>query len=399
MDNGWKNRATKFLIAQTISLFGSSIVQYAIIYYITLTTSSGLMMSIASICGYIPQIGISLFAGVWIDRYDRKKLMIISDGVISLATLSIAVLFLMGYKSIWYLFVVLVVRSAGTGIQTPAVNAFIPQIVPKDLLIKVNGINTTLTSLMVFLSPAISGAILSIASIEVTFFIDVITAIIGIGIMFTIKAPRYIFKKSDENINSTIGEIKAGILYIKENKFVKQQIIYLMVVAVLISPSAFLTPLLVSRSFGAGVWRLSVSQMIFSLGAVSGGILVSTWGGFKIRRSTIIFATILYGTMMVGMGLAPIYQVFLIFNFLIGISMPCYNTPINVSLQENVEPNMYGRVFSMVQIASACALPLGIIIFGPMADVVSIQILLVIMGLFVVCYALYSFRCKDFTKI
>ncbi|WP_304340881.1 MFS transporter [Metaclostridioides mangenotii] len=399
MDNGWKNRATKFLIAQTISLFGSSIVQYAIIYYITLTTSSGLMMSIASICGYIPQIGISLFAGVWIDRYDRKKLMIISDGVISLATLSIAVLFLMGYKSIWYLFVVLVVRSAGTGIQTPAVNAFIPQIVPKDLLIKVNGINTTLTSLMVFLSPAISGAILSIASIEVTFFIDVITAIIGIGIMFTIKAPRYIFKKSDENINSTIGEIKAGILYIKENKFVKQQIIYLMVVAVLISPSAFLTPLLVSRSFGAGVWRLSVSQMIFSLGAVSGGILVSTWGGFKNRRITIIFATILYGTMMVGMGLAPIYQVFLIFNFLIGISMPCYNTPINVSLQENVEPNMYGRVFSMVQIASACALPLGIIIFGPMADVVSIQILLVIMGLFVVCYALYSFRCKDFTKI
>ena len=153
-ENNWKTKIILFLTAQTISLFGSSLVQYAIIWYITLTTSSGVMLTISTVCGFLPQIAISLFAGVWIDRYDRKKMIMLSDGIIAIATLVLAILFLTGYKSIWLLFIVLLIRSAGTGVQTPAVNALIPQIVPKEYLMKVNGINSSITSLIMFLSPA-----------------------------------------------------------------------------------------------------------------------------------------------------------------------------------------------------------------------------------------------------
>ncbi len=104
IENNWKTKIILFLTAQTISLFGSSLVQYAIIWYITLTTSSGMMLTISTVCGFLPQIAISLFAGVWIDRYDRKKMIMLSDGVIAIATLVLAVLFLTGYKSIWLLF-------------------------------------------------------------------------------------------------------------------------------------------------------------------------------------------------------------------------------------------------------------------------------------------------------
>lgn len=397
-NNDWKKRITRFLTAQTISMFGSSIVQYAIIWYITLTTSSGIMMTISTICGYVPQIAISLFAGAWLDRYERKKMMILSDAIIAISTLIIAILFLCGYRDIWLLFAVLLIRSAGTGIQTPAVNAFIPEIVPKEHLMRVNGINSTLSSLMTFLSPAISGTILSLTSIEATFFIDVITAIIGISIMFSVKAPKFIKPIADNNNKSLIQDIKIGLTYLKKNTFIRQQIYYLMIVSVLISPSAFLTPLLVNRAFGTEVWKLTISQMTFSLGAVIGGLLIATWGGFRNRRLTIILATICYGLMMIGMGISHIYIMYLIFNFLIGISMPCYNAPVNVLLQENVEPAMQGRVFSIVQIANACALPLGTIIFGTMADIISVQIILIFTGFAVVSFAIFSWKNKRFYK-
>lgn len=390
--DNWKRKTAKFLIAQTISLFGSSLVQYAIIWYITLITASGSIMTIATICGYVPQMIISMFAGVWLDRYSRKKLIIAADSLIACSTGLIAILFLIGYQEIWLLFILLIIRSMGTGVQTPAVNAFLPQIVPKDNLMKVNGINSMLSSITIFLSPAVSGLLLTITSIELTFFIDVITAFIGVGITLTISE---IKKEEEKKIQrNMLQDIKEGMHYLQNHKPIKQQLIYIMIVAVLISPAAFLTPLLVSRAFGQEVWKLTVSQMVFSLGAIAGGALISIWGGFQNRRYTIIAATIFYGMMMIGIGIAPIYGVYLLFNGLIGISMPCYNAPVQVFFQENVEEEMQGRVFGMLQIANACALPSGTVLFGPLADIISVQTILILTGIVVVLYAIKEWKNK-----
>lgn len=162
----WKKDIALFLSAQTVTLLGSSIVQYAIIWYITLTTSSGLMITISTLCGFLPQLIISLFAGVWVDRYNRKYVSMISDAAITLVTLLLAVSFILGYKPLWLIFAVLAVRSFGTGIQTPTVNAIIPQLVPKDRLIKINGINSTLSSLNMLIAPAASGVLYAYFSIE-----------------------------------------------------------------------------------------------------------------------------------------------------------------------------------------------------------------------------------------
>lgn len=374
----WKRKTVSFLSAQTISLFGSSIVQYAIVWYITLSTSSGKMLTISTLCGFLPQIIISLFAGVWIDRYDRKKLIMISDSIIALFTLILAIAFISGYKDIWLVFVVLAVRSAGTGIQTPSVNAILPQIVPSDKLMKINGINSTLSSMIMFISPAISGAILSLVSLEATLFIDVITAIIGITITSTISIQRIYQKHS-----STIQGLKEGYLYLKNNTFIRRLIIFQFLTLLLITPSAFLTPLMVSRTFGSEVWRLTMSEMTYSFGMISGGLLISLWGGFKNRTKTILIATTMYGLIMIFMGLAPIFTLYLICNTLIGIPSPCYNTSITVTIQERVEASMHGRVFSLMQIATSCAFPLGMLLFGPLADYIPVQLLIISCGIIV----------------
>lgn len=378
----WRTSIFRFLTAQTISLFGSALVQYAIIWYITLKTSSGKMLTLSTLCGFLPQIIISLFAGVLIDKYNRKKLIMISDGIIALSTLFLTMAFLIGYDNLWILFAVLAVRSAGAGVQTPSVNAILPQIVPKENLMKINGTNSTLSSMMMFISPAVSGAIMSVASLEVVLLIDVVTAIIGIGITSTVFVTAYAPVMAEKA--SYIGEIKNGFLYLKENKFIKKLLLFQIVVLFLISPSAFLNPLLVSRTFGNEVWRLTIGEMTYSLGMVLGGVLIATWGGFKNKISTTVLAGGLYGVIMLGLSIAPTFGIYLIFNTLIGITSPCYNTPLTVSIQERVEPAMQGRMFSFMQISTSCALPMGMFLFGPLADIFTVQSIFLTAGLMVI---------------
>ena len=392
----WKTAITRFLTAQTISLLGSSLVQYAIIWHITLTTSSGRMLTISTLCGFLPQILISLIAGVWVDRYDRKKLIMFADGAIAVSTLVLALTFLAGYRYTWTLFIVLAVRSVGTGIQTPAVNAIIPQIVPQEHLMRINGINSTLSSLMMFLSPAISGAILSIASLEVTLFIDVITAIIGISITAAIPVAPY--EKKASPTHSSLAELRTGLAYLREHSFVKRLLIYQLAILFLISPSAFLTPLMVSRTFGAEVWRLTASEMTYSLGMILGGLLIASWGGFKQKMKTVMSASALYGLLMIGLGTMPLFVFYLVCNTLIGMTSPCYNAPVTVTLQERVEPHMQGRVFSFMQVATSCALPLGMVVFGPMADLIRVQTLLFSAGILVVCVSAVVWKWQVFKK-
>lgn len=391
----WKNSITRFLTAQTISLFGSSLVQYAIVWYITLTTSSGKMLTISTLCGFLPQILISLFAGVWIDRYDRKKMIMLSDSAIAVSTLLLAIAFLSGHKSVWLLFAALVVRSAGTGIQTPAVNAMIPQIVPQSHFMKINGINSALSSMMMFLSPAASGAILSMAPLEATLFIDVLTAVIGVGITATIRARPY--ERRITPGNTGLKEIKDGFRYLKSNRFIKRLLLFQITILFLVSPSAFLTPLMVSRTFGREVWRLTASEMTYSLGMVLGGILIASWGGFKKRMNTTMAAGAIYGLIMIGLGNAGVFLLYLLLNTAIGVASPCYNVPITVTIQEKVSPGMQGRIFSFMQIATSCALPFGMVVFGPLADVMPVQRLFNAAGLMILILSLAVWNMHYFS--
>lgn len=231
----WKKNVTLFLISQSVSLLGSSLVQYAIIWYITLTTKSGVMMTISTICGFLPQLLISFLGGVWADRYNKKYIIAIADSCIAISTLIVATFFVTGMESIWMLFIVLAIRSFGAGVQTPTVNAIIPNLVPQDKLMRVNGINTTIQSIMLILSPAAAGAIMPIIPIGYILFIDVVTAIIGVGIF--VIGVRYQHIRNEKNMKQGyFTSIMEGIKYVKNHQFIKRFLLYYIVISVLIAP-------------------------------------------------------------------------------------------------------------------------------------------------------------------
>lgn len=396
MKNNWKQKAGLFLSSQAISLFGSSLVQYAIIWHITLETKSGVMTTLATLCGFIPQVLISLFAGVWADRYNKKMMIILADGAIACSTLIIAILFLLNMNSMWLLFLVLIIRSFGSGIQTPTTTSFIPEIVPEDKLMRVNGINSTMQSVMLILSPAASGALMSSVELEYIFFIDVVTALIGISIFSFVKVD---YQKKTTQKTDYFASIKEGIRYTKNHKLVSHLLIYLMLANILMAPLAILTPLLVTRSFGAEPWYLTLNEIVFFVGNIIGGILISSWGGFKNRFYTIGLGCFLCGVLAVLMGLPSPFALYLVFMGLCGVTMPLFNTPFITLFQEKVDPDKQGRVFSLISVISGSVMPLAMVVFGPLADYVKIEYILIVTGVLFIIGTLVFIKDKALKKL
>lgn len=390
----WKKNIILFLSSQAISLFGSSLVQYAIMWYITLNTQSGIMMTLYIICGFIPTFLLSPVAGVWADRYNRKKLIILADAMIAVATLILAIIFLMGYNATWLLFLMAAIRAVGAGIQTPAVGAILPQIVPSDNLTRINGINGSIQAVIMFVSPMVSAALLTMASIEMIFFIDVITAFLAIMTLLTLLKIPVHEKAADVQKTSYFNDFKEGLTYIKEHDFLKKFFMFFAFFFILMAPAAFLTPLQVTRSFGIEVWRLTAIEIAFSVGMMAGGGIIAAWGGFTNRVHTMAFASIVMGACTLFLGIVPNFWVYLIFMALFGIAMPIFNTPTMVLVQEKVDENYLGRIFGVFGMISTSMMPMGMLIFGPIADVIRIEWILVGTGLFMIILTMFLARSR-----
>ncbi len=378
-DNGssWKKETALFLISQSVSLFGSSVVSFSVIWYITLETSSGVWVMLFTICSLLPQVLISLWAGVWADRYNRKHLIMLADGFIALATLGLAIAFWAGYQKMELLLAVSFIRSIGAGIQTPAVNALFPQIVPQEKLTKVQGINQTLNSILMLISPAVGGIVLGSMDISRAFMLDVVTASSAIAVLCFIPVQRI---AQTGEVASVFTELRRGISYALGHRLLKRILICFGVSFFLITPAAVLTPLLVERSFGGDVWRLTANEMVWTVGSLVGGVFVSLKGEFKNKIGTVALCLVAFGVSFTLLGIANSFTIYLLIMGAAGFFMPVIATVQTVLLQENVEAAMMGRVFSLVQIVTGSAMPVAILLFGPLADIVPIGLILLVSG-------------------
>lgn len=399
MQQNWKRNIILFITSQTISLFGSSLVQYAIMWYITLETQSGIMMTLFIICGFLPVFFLSPFAGVWADRYNRKLLIVLSDTMIAAVTLILAVLFIMGYKEMWLLFTISAIRGLGQAVQMPAVSAMIPQIVPGDKLMKVNGINSSIQSFIMLASPIASGALLSVASIEIIFFIDLSTAFLAVlTLLLFLHIPVHA-KALEKQKVSYYNDLREGFRYIGNHGYVKKIFIFCGIFFVLAAPMAFLTPLQVARSFGSDVWRLTMIEITFSIGMMAGGILMASWGGFRNKIYTMVMAFLIMGVGTAALGIIPMFWLYTVVMGIVGLSMPMMNTPFTVLLQQKVEEEFLGRIFGVLSMISSSMMPLGMLVFGPLSDMIKIEWLLIGTGILMVIETLFLISNKALIEV
>lgn len=384
-----------FLISQCITLFGSTLVQMAIVWYVTIQTSSGVWVAAFTVCSYLPQFLISFVAGVWADRHSRKKLIIGADSLIALVTfLMVLAIPHITDKTVVLggLLVMSVIRSFGAGIQTPAVNAVIPQLVPEDQIMRFNGINATMQSVVQFAAPAAAGVLLTINTLSSTLIIDTATAIVGIGLLSAVIIPKQAIQNKG---TSVFIDMKIGIKYTLSDKLIGKVLTVYGLFIFLCVPAGFLSQLFVSRVYGETYWYLTAVELAGFIGMVAGGILMSIWGGFKSRVTTMSVGLIAFGSLAIGMGLSKQFALYLTLMIIYGVAITMVQTATTTLIQEKAEMSMQGRVFGLLGAMYSGFLPVGMAIFGPMADEISLQWIMIGSGIALIALSIFVGTNKE----
>ncbi|HUX40049.1 MAG TPA: MFS transporter [Rectinemataceae bacterium] len=390
----WKRDIAIFLSSQTISLFGSSLVQYAIVWHITLATKSGLMMTAMILFGFLPLLFLSPFAGVVADRHDRRMVIVLADAAIALVTLALALVYRAGNEAIWLLLVASAIRAAGQAFHGPAVGAILPQIVPTESLVRINALNGSIQSTLMLLSPMVAGVLLSFLPLHFIFFIDVGTAAIAITVLLVfLKIPPHA-KATEPASTGYFEDMGLGFSYVRGHRYLVGLFSYTAILFFLITPSAFLTPLQAARTYGPEVWRLTGIEVAFSLGMTIGGGLLALKGGLRNRMATVIASNLAMAVCAFLLGLAPPFWLYLGVMGLFGVAMPYFNTPFAVMIQEHVESDYLGRVYSVLAMIQTSVMPLAMLAFGPLGDLIKIEWLLLATGALMLLSGLLRLRSR-----
>ena len=176
----WKKSFITIYSGQAFSLLGSAAVQFAIIWWLTEKTESAFILTLATIFAFLPNILFGTFAGVWIDRYNRKTVMIAADALVAASSALLGIIFLIWEEPFpWIIFVFLFIRGIGNTFHAPAMQAAIPMFVPAEMLTKAGGWGNLIISVSTMLGPALGAGLMSVFSVASVMLVDVIGAIIA----------------------------------------------------------------------------------------------------------------------------------------------------------------------------------------------------------------------------
>ena len=372
-NENWTVRFFTLWTGQALSLLGSQLVQFAIIWHLTKTTNSATTLAFASMMGLLPQVLLSPFIGTWVDRGNRRLILMFADGTVAFATFILAILFALGLAQIWHIYLVLLVRAIAGGFHQSAFGASVVLLVPKEQLARVQGFNQALYGGMSIISAPLGAYLLAILPMQGILGFDVSTALIAIGIVFFTQIPQ-----PDRGGSATFTfwqDFAAGYRYIVAWRGLVIILVLARVINFFFSATEPLTPLLITNHFNGGASQLGLWLSLFAVGTLVGGLILGVWGGFKRKIVTALTGLILMGLLTIGIGIIPsnLFFVGLIINTAFGLCLPIINGSIGATLQSSITPDMQGRVFAFIQSAAMLVSPIALIIAGPFADRFGIQ--------------------------
>jgi len=391
----WAKKYFTIFAGQSLSIFGSGLVQFALVWYLTKQTGSATVLATATLAAILPETLLSPLVGALVDRWNRRVVMIAADLSIAAATIVLAVLFATGTIQIWHIYVILMARSVGGIFHYSAMNASTALLVPSGQLQRVSGINQTLRAAINIVSPPTGALLLGILPMQGILFIDVATAILGTLPLLFLSIPQPVREMDAEGKHKTsvMQDMKEGFAYIWAWPSLLAIIIMALLANFLLTPTGSLMPLLVTKHFGLGALEFGLMDSIWAFGMVGGGILFSVWGGFKKKVATAMMGVIGIGLGILIVGLAPANMFWLAVAgmTLSGMMNPITNGPLMAILQANIKPEMQGRVTGVVISLSTLMTPLSLIIAGPVSDAVGIRTWYWIAGLLCLLMGVGSF--------
>ncbi len=372
----WLRVFAPIWVGQVFSLLGSGLVQFALVWWMTQETGSPAVLASASLIALLPQVFLSPFAGALVDRWKRRLVMIFADGMVALATLGLVVLFYTGHIQLWHVYVALFIRSLGGAFHWPAMQASTSLMVPPQHLSRVAGANQALNGLISIGAPPLGALLMSLLPIFQVLAIDIVTAGLAILPLLFIAIPQP--ARSDAQTvtpRRLLADVRAGLRYVTSWPGMFALLIMAALVNFLLSPGSTFLPLLVTRHFNGDALQLGWMQSAWGFGAVAGGLLLSAWGGFRRKILTSMLGVMGIGVGVLVVGAAPAWGYWIAWGGMLvsGITNPLANGPLFALLQTKIEPEMQGRVFTLVNSLAMGMMPLGMLIAAPVAEWLGLQ--------------------------
>lgn len=382
----WLRNYLPMWIGQAFSILGSNLVQFALIWYLTEQTGSATVLATATLIGLIPGVFLGPFAGALVDRWNRKLTMILSDSLVALATLVLALLFATDLIQAWHIYTVMFVRSMAGIFQFPAMKASVSLMVPGEIYAKLSGVNQVLDGVITIGGPPLGALLLAALPMQGVLGVDLVTAVLAIGLLVLfVKVPQPARADAVDKVSvrQVLLDVRDGFRY----AITWPGIIMLLIGATLInmaaSPAFSLMPLLIQEQFGGAAAELGWMESAFGIGLLGGGLLLGVWGGFKRKTLTIFIAILGMGIGITALGLVPggaLIAAYVVMGF-VGLMSPFANGPLGALLQTKVQPEMQGRIFSVMNSLMTATVPLGLMFAGPVAKHLGIRVLYLATGL------------------
>lgn len=375
MGKHWKKQFITIYAGQAFSLLGSAAVQFAVIWWLTIQTESAITLTVASIISFLPNMLIGPFAGVLIDRYNRRTVMIAADGLVALSSVILGTAFLlMDAPPIWFIYMILFLRGLGNTFHSPAMQAAIPMLLPAEMLTKAGGWGNLITSLSTMMGPVLGAALMGIIPIAGIMLVDILGAAFAIVCLLFVAIPN--IPQSGEKIQ-LLSDMKQGLAAMRANKPLMAIFWPMMLMNILYMPLGSLFPLLVRTHFIGEAWHNSVVEFVFSGGLLVSSAIIGVWGGMKKRFLMASLGVALMGVTALISGMLPSTQtgfwIFTVCCFFMGSSGTFLNVPTMSYTQETIAPEMMGKVFSLMMTAMTLSMPIGLLLAGPVSELVGVD--------------------------
>lgn len=356
-------------LGQFVSILASGMSGFALTIWMYQQTESATAMGLMQVFYITPFLLLSPIAGVMVDRYNRKLLMMISDLTAGVATIGLLLLFASGKVEFWHLYLANILYGIGNTFQWPAYSAAITTMIPKEQYGRANGLMSLLEAGPGVLAPLMAGMLLPLITINGILFLDVITFVLAIGALLIVAIPPPI--QTAEGVaarGSLLHEAKFGFKYIfARPSLLGLQLIFF--VGNLFSGIAFtiFAPMILART-DQNTLVFGTVETFGAIGAVVGGVIMSAWGGFKRRVIGVILGWILsgLGTMLLGIAQGLVFWAAAL--FFVQMLTPLINTSNQSIWQSKVAPDLQGRVFSSRRLIAWFSNPIAPIIGGLLAD-------------------------------
>ncbi|MHA1914322.1 MAG: MFS transporter [Promethearchaeota archaeon] len=390
-----------FFIGQLFSLLGSLVVFFVIFIWIWDVTGSAIMLSIANFIFLIPTLVIFPFAGVISDRYDRKKIILVSDSLQALFTTIMALFFIFDFTIVWVVFLFLGLRSVCQGFHMPTISAIVPSMIPRDKLSRINGVRFMFLGIVQFIGPAVGATLLFLFPIKYILWIDVITFFIALFPLIKLKAPRIQRDNTEEERNSFGREITEGLRIIRTIPGLFVIILLAMLLMLLSQPSMTLAPMFIKSIHGGNDFTLALNNMILQGGMIVGSVVVSIKKHWKNKIRTLFIGIMLINIGYLIYAIAPI-GIFIMIQvglLIMGLIMPIIDVIVMTVIQTTVPLDKMGRVSSILNLLMMIATPIGAILAGPLSLVMGVSNLYIICAITSIVVTAIPYMSKGIRQI